>query len=164
MSPWSLPTQEGTNIPYQNNWEAAYNGSSSAVQEAQAKNNYSNWNGDWLGYLTFMAEKGDSASQDKLFNYLMSEASADKARQWTADREDTQIQRWVADAKAGGINPYALLARAAGTPVSSSSSGIGYSGTQYTTQRHQEQTEAQGWLKSLVAMIPMIITIAAAAL
>lgn len=138
---------------------------STTIEQAKQpnKDDYSTWNGDWLGYMEYKAAQGDVEWQEKLFNYYMSEQSAQNARDWTAKREDEAVQRFVKDAKAGGMNPYALLA-SGGNPIASSSSGNSYSGSQLTTREHQENTEAQAWFKSLLSLIPMFVFMAAAAL
>lgn len=127
---------------------------------------YADFNGDWRAYLEYMADQGDAASIDKLVNYLQGEESADRARSWTAGREDTQYQRLVADLKAAGINPYILLNSGA-QPISSASSGNSYNGSQFTTvasqkekERHDKETESVAWLRSLLAIIPFIIALA----
>lgn len=163
-SPWEGqgPTSHGQPV---NPNALAYSSGSGNNSSSPDLSDYSNWNGDYMGYLTWMAENGDAAAQDKLFNYMMSEASADKARQWTADREDTAMQRFVKDFSAAGLNPYALLAAGSNSnPVTSSSSGNSYSGTQFTTQRHNKESEATTWLKTLVSIIPVVLAVAAAAL
>lgn len=117
------------------------------------------YNGDWLGWLKAKAEAGDEAALDKLFNYYMSEGSAETARKWTADREDTAYQRLVSDMRAAGFNPYALLAQQ-GSPISSSSDGRSYSGTGFTTQRHNEETEKQNWSKTILSSLLTVASIA----
>lgn len=101
---------------------------------------YSDYGGNWKQYLEDLVASGDSAAADKLIGYLMSEESAQTARDWTASREDTQYQRLVDDLKSAGINPYAILATA-GSPVSSGSNGNSYSGSQFTTKHSQEESE-----------------------
>lgn len=126
--------------------------------------NYGNWNGDWYGYLNWMASHGDQASLDKLFNYLMSEQSAMNARQWTAEREDTAYQRLVADMKAAGLNPYAFATMGA-NPIASSSQQNSYGGSYSSTYEINKEKNSQNWLKvALSAAIPLIGAIIAAAL
>lgn len=121
------------------------------------------YDGDWLGWLRRRAEAGDEAALDKLFSYYMSEGSAETARNWSASREDTGYQRLVADMKAAGFNPYALLAQQ-GSPIASSSDGRSYSGTQWTNQRHNEETEKTNWSKTILSSLLTVASIAVTAL
>lgn len=124
---------------------------------------YSDFNGDWKAYLEYLADNGDPASLDKLLNYLMSEQSANIAREWTAKREDTAWQRLVADMRAAGINPYAFATFGA-NPIASGSSGHNYSGSYASNQFYRESLLAQNetkikqnWLKiALSAFLPII--------
>lgn len=120
------------------------------------RSKYSSWNGDFVGYLTYMADHGDSASLDRLMNYLMTNESESSAREWTASREDTQYQRLVSDLKKAGINPYVLLSGSA-TPISSASPSHGYSGSMASSYDINQQKVNQNWLKvGLSAMLPII--------
>lgn len=119
------------------------------------KSSYSSWNGDWLGYLNFMASKGDEAALDKLMNYFITESSNQTARDWTAQREDSQIQRFVEDAKKAGFNPMALLNTGA-SPISSSSSGSSYGGTSFSNQALKEETNRANWAKVITSFIAAI--------
>lgn len=114
------------------------------------KTKYSNWNGDWRGYLEYMADNGDAGSLDKLINVL----SEDEARQWTADREDTQYQRLVEDLRKAGINPYILMQSGA-SPISSSTSG--QSGSQISSYEINKEKNSQNWLKAFLSIIPIAI-------
>lgn len=125
--------------------------------------NYDNWNGDYLGYVKYMAEHGDSAQYDMFMNAWLSEQSENRAREWTAQREDTQYQRLVQDLKAAGINPYILLNNGA-SPVSSSSSGNTYSGSHKANAAHNRQSEAKSWATLLVSLIGTIAFIASVAI
>lgn len=139
-----------------------------AAQEKDAQErNILNYNGDWRSYLETMVSKGDAASADKLLNFLMTEESEQKARDWTASREDTQYQRLVSDLKAAGINPYVLMA-SGGSPVSSSSSGASYSGSQYTSKKASEETarhnQTSDALKIFSTILSTLAIVAAIAL
>lgn len=124
--------------------------------------NYGSWNGDWLGYLNWMAEHGDQASLDKLLNFMMSEQSAMTARNWTAEREDTAWQRMVEDMRKAGYNPYAF-ATLGGSPISSSSNGNSYGGSYSASYEINKEKNQQNWLKvALSAAIPIIGGIIAA--
>lgn len=105
---------------------------------------YDSYNGDWLSYLKDKAAAGDEASLDRLMNYLMSEQSAMNARNWTAEREDSQLQRFVRDAKAAGFNPMALLNQGA-SPISSSSSGSSFSGNPYISSERYTNQNKVAW-------------------
>lgn len=84
------------------------------------------------------ADDGDAASLDYLISYLLSEQSLASAREWTAKREDSQYQRMVRDLKASGINPYFALT--GGSPVSSSTQGVNYQGSSYTSASNNKRT------------------------
>lgn len=128
------------------------------------KSNYSHWNGDWKGYLEWMASNGDQASLDRLLNYLMSEQSAQNARDWTASREDSAYQRLVADLKAAGINPYAFATFGA-SPISSPSDGRSYSGSYSSSYEINKEKTMQNWLKiALSSFVPILGGIIAAML
>lgn len=133
--------------------------SSSTSSSSSSNNSIPDYNGDWLGWLKTKAEAGDEAALDKLFNYYMSEGSAENARNWTASREDTAYQRLVADMKAAGFNPFALLAQQ-GSPISSASDGRSYSGTSFTTARHNEETEKTNWSKTILSSLLTVASIA----
>lgn len=141
-------------------------GLSSEAQEKLSSygslSDYSNWNGDWLGYLQYMAGQGDEVSQDRLFNYLMSENSNQTARNWTAQREDTQYQRLVSDLKAAGINPYALITGNV-SPISSSSGGSSYSGSYAATASAKDEANQAKWATVLASIITTVIMAAAIA-
>ena len=152
--------------PYVNPNAEEYSPGSGGNDVSGDRSNYANWNGNWQGYLEYLVSKGDSAAADKLFSYLMSEQSAQTARDWTANREDTQYQRLVDDLKAAGINPYAMLA-SAGSPVSSSSGGNSFSGSQFTSRASAEETERNHKTNNslkLIATILSLVTVMAAVL
>lgn len=85
-----------------------------------------------MQWLTYEASNGNEAAIDLLYNYKLSEESANSARAWTANREDTQYQRMVKDLHSVGVNPYFALSGA--SPVSSSSQGVNYQGQQFTSR------------------------------
>lgn len=118
---------------------------------------------DPVEYLKYMAANGDEAANDKLMNYLLSEASSDRARQWTASREDSQYQRLFKDLSALGINPYIMLQSAGVGPVSTSSSGHTYSGSQNVSKENNERSTGTQLLNSLISLIPMILIMVASA-
>lgn len=139
-------------------------GTSYCSSGGSSDKSYSSFNGDWMAYLQYMADHGDQSALDKLLNYLMSERSATIARDWTARREDSAYQRLVADMKAAGINPYALLQNV-GSPIASSSSGHSYSGSGLSSYDIQNKKIEQNWLKiALSSMLPIIGAVIAAAL
>lgn len=116
-------------------------GAEAAGIKSTPSRNYGDYNGDWLQYLKDMAADGDEASIDRLMQYMMQEQSNQTARDWTANREDTAIQRFSADARAAGFNPQALLMQG-GNPIASSSSGSSYSSNNYlNSYRYQSQTK-----------------------
>lgn len=117
---------------------------------------------NWLGKLQKMAASGDEAALDRLFNYFASESSANIAREWTAGREDNQYQRLVADLKAAGINPYALLQNGA-TPISSSSSGSSYSGSYAVSKSTKEEANKQRWVQIFTSILTAVTVAAIAA-
>lgn len=144
-----------------------WNGSSSypvsgSENSPDPKMNYGSWNGDWKGYLEYLAANGDQSALDKLLNYLMSESSSQTARDWTANREDTAYQRLVADLKAAGINPYAFATFGA-SPFSSSSSGHSYGGNNIASYSINKEKNEQNWLKiALQGALPVIGALIAA--
>ena len=120
---------------------------------------YSSWNGDWKGYLTYMADHGDASALDKLMNYMMSEDSAQSQREWDAH----SYSRLFDDMKSAGINPYAFATMGA-SPISSSSN-THYSGSYSSSYEIQKAKIDQNWLKmALSAFIPIIGGIIAALL
>lgn len=125
------------------------------------KKSYSSWNGDWFGYLQYMADK-DPAFADKYIDYMMGEQSAATAREWTAQREDSQFQRFSEDARKAGFNPVALL-NLGGSPVSSSSSGNSYNGSQFTSKdsnkRNQETSIARGVLAAFAMIMGVLLAL-----
>lgn len=111
---------------------------------------YSTYKGDWQGYLNDLAKSGDIVAMDRLLNYLMTEESLQKGRDWTAQREDSQYQRLVKDLRAAGLNPYYILTHAGGQPGVSASQGASYSGS-YGIQYNKNQMYyelGQGALKN----------------
>lgn len=129
--------------------------------ENMKKTDYFSWNGDWLGFLEFMASRGDEASLDKLISFLSSEASADKARSWTADREDSQYQRLVKDIRKAGYNPFALLS-SGGSPIASASGSNSYSGSQYVTSANNKATQELKDETNQVKLVSIITSIISA--
>lgn len=111
----------------------------------QKTRSYNSYNGDWLQYLKDTAEE-DPASLDRLMNYMMQEQSNQTARDWTAQREDTAIQRFAADARAAGFNPQALLQQG-GSPIASASSGASYNGTPYLSSDYNGKRLGIQWSK-----------------
>lgn len=165
-----LTTTSGYTFPVagvptaQNPAQGSPAGSSGNETTNDQKQNYSSWNGDWMGYLQYMAEHGDASAMDKLFNYFMSENSAQIAREWTEKREDSAYQRLVKDMRAAGFNPYAL-ATMGGNPIASGSSGNNYSGSYSASYQINKEKNAQNWLKvALSAMLPIIGALIAGAL
>lgn len=106
----------------------------------------------WKEYLIERAQQGDEASLDKYLNFMLTEESNQIAREWTANREDTAVQRFADDARKAGFNPAGLLALG-GSPIASSSSGSSYSGSQYTTDRHNQNSEAKNWVQVILSLV-----------
>lgn len=139
-----------------------FSGTSSSPDSG--KKSYSDYNGDWMSYLTDLANSGDQAAIDRLMNYFMTEQSNMNARSWTASREDTAYQRLVADMKAAGLNPYAF-ATMGSSPISSSSSGSQYSGSYSSSYELNKEKNTQNWLKiALSNLVPIIGALIAAAI
>lgn len=109
-------------------------------------------NESWQDYLIKRAQAGDEASLDKYLNFMLSEESNQIAREWTAFREDSAVQRFAEDARKAGFNPAGLLALG-GSPIASSSSGSSYSGSQYTTDRHNQNSEAKNWVQVILSLV-----------
>lgn len=115
--------------------------------ESGAPNPYDFGSMDWL---KFEAQNGNEAAVDRYYNYIMSEQSANTARQWTAKREDTAYQRMVSDLKSAGVNPYFALS--GGSPISSATQGVNYQGGQYTSRGSNVRTSnLQEYLNSVNA-------------
>lgn len=128
------------------------------------KKSYSDYNGDWMAYLTDLANSGDQAAIDRLMNYFMTEQSNLTARNWTASREDTAYQRLVADMKAAGLNPYAF-ATMGSSPISSSSNGSQYNGSYSSSYEMNKEKNTQNWIKiALSTLAPIIGGLIAAAI
>lgn len=83
--------------------------------------------GDWMEYLKELASSGDTVAIDRIFNYLMSEQSAQTARDWQSERDDHAYARLAADLRAAGFNPAFLMSNG-GSPVVSQASGNSYGG------------------------------------
>lgn len=123
--------------------------------------NYENWNGDLSGYLQYMANHGSDSDYDRFMDFLLNNYQIDKANEWTAKREDTQYQRLVADLRAAGINPYALLQGA--SPVSSASASASYSGAYKTNEsikKEQNDTKWVGLFTTLLSSLIMAVAVA----
>lgn len=115
---------------------------------------------DLAGYLRWKATYGTDSDYDRWMNFLENNYSIDKANQWTAEREDTQYQRLVADLKAVGINPYSLLQNG-GNPVSSSSATSSYSGSYSSNEALKQEANSQKWLSLLTTVITTMVIAAA---
>lgn len=134
-----------------------YASASSSGNNPDGKKSYSSWNGDWQGYLTYMADHGDTASLDKLMNYMMSEESANRQREW----DSHAYQRLFDDMKSAGINPYAFATMGA-NPISSSSNSS-YGGSYSSSYEINKEKNEQNWLKiALSSLVPIIGGIIAA--
>ena len=97
-----------------------------------------------LDYLKSQAEKGDAWALDKYYNYYLSEMSANSARKWTAEREDTAYQRLKQDLIKAGLNP-AILAQTNAGPITSASSGNNYQGSTATSAYKTDQDNSMKW-------------------
>lgn len=124
--------------------------------------NYLDWDGDLKGYLQYKAFNGTDSDYDRFMNFLINNYSVDKANAWTAQREDTQYQRLVADLKAAGINPYVLL-QSGGSPVSSSSATYSSSGSYASNEALKKEANSQKWLSLLTTVLTTVIMAAAIA-
>lgn len=123
---------------------------------------YDQFNGDLEGFLKYKAENGSDADYDRFMNFLTNNYSVDKANAWTAQREDTQYQRLVADLKAAGINPYVLL-QSGGSPASSASATYSSSGSYASNEALKKEANSQKWLSLLTTVITTVIMAAAIA-
>lgn len=96
------------------------------------ENSYNPYQVGSMQWLNYEASHGNEAAIDLLYNYKLSEESANNARAWTAEREDSQYNRLVKDLHSVGVNPYFALSGA--SPVSSSTQGVNYQGQQFTSR------------------------------
>lgn len=83
-------------------------------------------------WLKSQALQGDAEAIDALISYELSEMSANSARSWTAQREDSSYQRAVADLKKAGLNPW-ILASGGFSGFASSGQQNSYTRGQYTS-------------------------------
>lgn len=138
----------GVDVP---DW-AVEEGSKTKYYDNPQSVDYNPLHDDPLQWLRERALAGDEAALDRYLNFMLSEESNQIAREWTANREDTSVQRFAEDARKAGFNPAGLLALG-GSPISSSSSGSSYSGSNYTTDRHNKETEFKGWAQIVLSLI-----------
>lgn len=117
---------------------------------------YDQWDGSWLDYAEYLSSK-NPALADRWAEWFLQEKSNATARQWTASREDSQFQRFAEDARKAGFNPVALM-NLGGQPVSSSSSGSSYSGSQFTSIATNKNTTDTSLMRGLIAAYGAIIT------
>lgn len=119
------------------------------VAEANSAINYVNSFGklnddNWLDVLRAKAQTGDAASMDKYYNYMMSEASAQSAREYETKRNSEAYQTLVNDLKKAGINPYWIDS---GFSVPSyTNNSHSYSDSSYMSARKQDETEKKNML------------------
>lgn len=112
-----------------------------------------------LDYLQYLIDSGDTGAQDRLIDYLLGEQSNTNAREWTAQREDTQYQRFAEDMRKAGFNPAAMLTLGA-QPVSSSSSGRSYNSSTITDyQSMKYNRDVQSSTAVITGMIALMGTI-----
>lgn len=128
------------------------------------KSNYSTWDGNWLGYLEYMADNGDKGAQDKLFDYLIGKTQREEENAYTRSREDTMYQRFAEDARKAGFNPAALLNLGASPASASASSSSSFSGSQFTTQSANKKTTESNILRGLLTAFVSLVGIAVMAL
>lgn len=118
-----------------------------------ARNFQGSNNPDWLNSLIERA-KTDTGAYEKLIDYYATRESEKTAREWTAQREDTAYQRLMDDLKKAGISPYVL---SGATPSVSSSVGKSYSGSQMTSRENNAKTVGSSELKSLLALLGVML-------
>lgn len=119
-----------------------------------------------LDYLQYLIDSGDTGAQDRLIDYLLGEQSNTNAREWTAQREDTQYQRFAEDMRKAGFNPAAMLTLGA-QPVSSSSSGRSYNSstiTDYQSMKYNRDVQSStAIITGMIALMgTMLIALAMA--
>lgn len=102
---------------------------------------------NWLQYAIDKANSGDSAWQDKLWNYLSTREGEKTARDWTAQREDNAYQRLMADFKAAGLSPYIL---SGASPMASASGSKAFSGSELTSSKNNKENNQT---RSLIAQL-----------
>lgn len=110
---------------------------------------------NWLDYLSKLSKEGNTAATEKLLDYYSTEQSLKTARDWTAQREDSAWQRTVEDLKKAGISPYFL---SGGSPLVSSSSGHGYTGSQMTSSSNNLRTQGRSMITALLAGLGIILS------
>lgn len=112
---------------------------------------------NWLDRLQQMANYGDKSALDRLMTYFMSEGSAQTARDWTASREDSAVERMITQFRNAGINPYYALQQM--NPIVSSSSGNTYSGAFSSNSSNKQEQNASRWAQ-IISSIVTGITVA----
>lgn len=110
---------------YDNHWSIG--GTLMKNELKQPPKGLDKFGGDWMEYLKELASSGDSVAIDRIFNYLMSEQSAQTARDWQSERDDHAYSRLAADLRAAGFNPAFLMSNG-GSPIVSQASGNSYGG------------------------------------
>lgn len=106
--------------------------------------------------LTGINPYADTASREKYADWMLSENSANTAREYTAQREDSQYQRLVKDLRAAGINP-GILAQSGASPVSSASQGVNYQGSEMTSAKNTNQTSGTQIITRLLAASALLL-------
>lgn len=138
-----------------NSWDKLY-GSGSLLNRPQNASQLVGWNeGSYLQKLQEMADKGDPGAIDKLVNYYMTEASEKRARDWTAQREDSAYSRLMEDLRKVGISPYVL---SGATPMVSNATAKSYSGTQMTSEKNSEKNRNADIGKAIGSILASIGT------
>lgn len=143
----------------QNPYSSQFNPSNVVHSPEKDLSKYSSWNGDWKGYLSWLADNGDKDALDRLMNYAMSEDSAKTERDW----DSHSYSRMFEDMRNAGVNPYAMFTMGA-SPISSSSN-THYSGNYSSSYELNKTKEKQNWLKiALQGALPVIGALIAAML
>lgn len=94
---------------------------------------------NWLDWLRDRARKGDQSALDYYLNYMMSERSAETARNYEKEMNSKRYQIMVEDLKKAGINPY-WIESLSGVP-SYSGNSVSYSGSNFMSARKASETE-----------------------
>lgn len=97
------------------------------------------------------------AAREKLYGYYFDLYRDKTANEWTAQREDSQWQRAVADLQKAGLSPYVL---SGGTPSASRATVSSSNGSQMTSSKNNEATNDRASRTALLTLLGIFLTAA----